>query len=201
MTHASVPARVPAISACYALFAEHGTPVDVVRHCLRVNQVAVFLAEALQLKGRRIDLELVDRASLLHSLNKHRESPTVHHAEQTARELEGEYPVLADVIRKSPALCLIDAAHPLKTLEEKVVSYADRRVLADEIVPIETKLYRTLAKELLRGLGSVAPDLLVPLVRLEQELFAPLDFAPMDIQHLQGSRLNHDERHLILAGE
>jgi HD superfamily phosphohydrolase YqeK len=189
-------AQVPSISECYTLLHTHQTPIEVVQHCLRVNQVAVFLAEALALKGKKVDLELVDRASLLHNMDRHRETPTAHYAEITARTLK-DYPELAQVIREHPVGNILTYDQAPSTLESKIVFYADRRVVNDSIVPIETKLYRSLAKELLRGLNSIVPQLMVPLVRLEQELFAPLDFAPMDIQRLQGVRLNHDKRHLM----
>lgn len=194
----AVPSPLPSVSQCYGLFDQHRSPARLVRHCLRVNQVAVFLADALSLKGARIHMELVDLGSLLHSLNHHRETPTAHHAELTAREL-AEFPELAEVIRRHPVESILDPERRPTSIEQKIVYYADRRVMDDEIVPLETKLYRTLAKELLRGLGSRAPALLVPLVRLEQELFAPLDFAPMDLQQLQDARLNHDARHLLPA--
>jgi len=193
-----MPARVPTVSECYALFGTYGSPARSIHHCLRVNQVAVFLAEALALKGVDVDLELVDRASLLHNLHKHLETPTQHHAELSARVLT-DYPELAEIVRQHPSEMILDPKRAPRTLESKIVHYADRRVMKDEIVPLETKLYRALAKQLLRGDNSLVPQLMVPLVRLEQEIFAPLDISPMDLQRLQVLRLNHDARHLIPA--
>ena len=45
-------------------------PANIVNHSIQVNRLSVFLAKKLKEKGEGVDIDLVDRASILHDLLK-----------------------------------------------------------------------------------------------------------------------------------
>jgi len=158
---------LPTRRQCLRIMQEYHVPLHIFRHCLKVNKLAVFLAQRLNENAVQVDAELVDRASLLHDLVricdlgqfrdinfsqfitaedrakwqqiKLRYSNSRH--EDAAYEiLKSSYPVLAETIRKHKYACILDARTGPATWEEKIVYYADKRVMHDKIVPLAERL-------------------------------------------------------------
>lgn len=156
--------KLPTRAQCEALWEEYHTPAHVRRHCTQVAQVALFLGEQLQQAGIDLNVELCERAGLLHDLVRVTEweelrydeffdeppspqdiaaweeqrkkwSPEVPHAEVNAEILRDNYPLLAAVVASHS----VRAVYSLSTWEEKIVHYADRRVAHDKIVTVEER--------------------------------------------------------------
>ncbi|UCF42352.1 MAG: HD domain-containing protein [Planctomycetota bacterium] len=130
-------------------------------------KLAVFLAERLQEKGIRVDVELLDRACLLHDIarvcdfreldySKFEQRVTeedkakwrhiramyggMGHEEAAYDILKQKYPRLALTIRKHRYMAMLDEKVRPDTLEEKLAYYADMRVMEDRIVPLKERL-------------------------------------------------------------
>lgn len=125
---------LPAREECLSFYRELGTPDNIISHVLVVNRIAVFLAKRLRREGLPVDVELVDRASLLHDLDKWPciQNKNIEHGFETERILaEKGYPEAGYYARQHRADLIING---LETWEEKIINYADRRVVEDRIV-------------------------------------------------------------------
>ena len=158
--------NLPSVAECDQLFARYHVPKNIHKHCWAVSRLAVRIAEQLKARGIVINVELVRIGSLLHdwmkaaALEKLGSSkqfpyePTAeeiasweelrarfagkHESEIAAELLKDDYPELAAFIRGEGAL-----SHELPTergWEEKVVHYADWRVLGEKIIPLKERL-------------------------------------------------------------
>lgn len=137
---------------------------NIKNHCATVNKVAVFLAKKLQQSGEKIDLELVDRLSLLHDLfkaiviknlcpdPKFKCNPTKEQTEfwktmQTKFSGRHETELFYEIFKKEfpefAALMLHYGNHDIltseKSPEEQIVHYADWRVFLDTIVSLKER--------------------------------------------------------------
>jgi len=114
---------IPTVTECLELLRTHTKPGSgVVEHSVKVTQVSLCLARALNHAGFRMDMEVVTAAGLLHDVA--RGDP--RHAEAGAELLRSlGYPEVAEVV----------SAHMDITVEEKgVVSLQELLYLADKLV-------------------------------------------------------------------
>jgi HD superfamily phosphodiesterase len=124
--------NIPSKEECLELFVKYKTPDEILNHCKRANKTAVFLAKKLQEKGIDLNLDLVDKGSLLHDFAR-LEKP--NHAEAGYNILKNKYPEIAKIIQIHNTQNILD----LKTWEQKVVFYADKRSLHDQLVPVKKR--------------------------------------------------------------
>ena len=128
---------------CMELLKKYEMPENILAHSLTVNKVAVFLAEKLSEKGIEIFIPLVDSASMLHDIGKKREieKEVDSHIAEGYEILQKENLISEAIIcRKHGALSPLNPITRPKSWEEKVVFYADKRVLHDKIVTIKERL-------------------------------------------------------------
>ncbi len=142
-----LPSREQAI----ALLQKNHCSPQVVAHCKGVSQLAVEAAQKCQKKGIKVDVALVEMGGLLHDLGRAK-THTVNHAVVGAEMAkEAGLPDAVVCIIKRHVGGGITAAEAEKlgwpkdnyvpqTLEEKLVSYADKLVEAPERGPIELTL-------------------------------------------------------------
>jgi len=146
---------------------EFGVPLHIRKHSLAVARLGVFLARKLKEKGISVDVDLVDRACLLHDLlricdleeagyDRSRQAITdkdrakwrqlrtryrnLCHEDAAFALLREAYPELALAIRRHRYDALLDEKDKPVTWEEKLVYYADKRVMHDRIVPLKERL-------------------------------------------------------------
>lgn len=62
--------KLPTRKECFDIIKEYRLPLHILKHSLAVAKLAVFLAERLKEKGVTVNVELVDRACLLHDILK-----------------------------------------------------------------------------------------------------------------------------------
>ncbi|MCX6706983.1 MAG: HDIG domain-containing protein [Candidatus Woesearchaeota archaeon] len=131
--------NLPTHQQCIELFDEYKVPDNVRRHSFCVNKVAVFLARKLREKGIEIDVELVDRASLLHDLDKIPTLDKPGHGEMTEKILleKGHHPKIGKIIKKHCFNAILD--NGLETWEEKLVNYSDKKCREDSIVTLHER--------------------------------------------------------------
>lgn len=144
-----LPSREQAIE----LLRKNNCPPQVISHCVAVADLAVETANKLQKKGLKINTELVEAGALLHDLGRSK-THTVNHAvigAQIAQFIGLPEPVIRIIKRHVGAGITAEEAakfgwpkdiYTPQTLEEKVVSYADKLIDQSKRTPIETEIQR-----------------------------------------------------------
>lgn len=130
--------EMPSREKCLEFYKEQNTPENIMKHVLKVNKVAVFLAKKLLEKGEKIDFDLVDKASLLNDLDKWQciNDRSLVHGNITEQILtEKGYPELGYYAKRH----IIEFLPKKAGWEEKIIMYSDKRVLNDEIVTLEER--------------------------------------------------------------
>ncbi len=159
--------KLPTRKECFDILARYNVPRHIVNHSTAVAKLAVFLAQTLRDKGIDINIELVERACLLHDVMRvcdftesgfekferdlskddkikwqklqAKYGNTVH--EEAAYDiLRAKYPQVASVIKKHRYMSLLDRADKPTMWEEKIVYYADKRVMHERIVSVKERL-------------------------------------------------------------
>jgi len=151
-----VSEKLPSREQALQLLREHQCPPEVINHCKAVTKLALETTGILKERGLKIDSELVEAGALLHDIGRSK-THTVHHVvvgaeiAKTAGLPDSVISVIkrhvGGVITASEAKKLgwpEDVYVPI-TLEEKIVSYADKLIENSKRAPIEVtieKLYR-----------------------------------------------------------
>jgi len=129
--------KIPTIEQCYQIFKQCRTPEHIVRHCEVTAELAVKLAKKISADGIKVDIDFVQRACLLHDILR---LSGRGHEEAAYEFLKNDYPQLAAAIRKHAYKSLLDEKLKPCTIEEKIVYYADKRVMHDKVVPLMERL-------------------------------------------------------------
>jgi HD superfamily phosphohydrolase YqeK len=205
--------NLPTHKECQAIIKAHHVPQHIVNHSLTAAKLAVFLAQKLKEKGITIDVNLVDKACLLHDIvricnikeldfnrfeqpvtaedkaiwqqlrAKYKETPHEYAAYDI---LKDKFPVLALTIKKHRYIGILNKKEKPNTWEEKLVYYADMRVMHDKIVPLEERLTEAHKRNAL-FYGTEAQCKIItakvdPLIySLEMEIFDEIGLSPLDI--------------------
>lgn len=146
--------RLPSQEAALRLLKESGCSKNVIQHCKTVSKLAVKMAKILQKKGYTVDLNLVKTGALLHDIGRSK-THSVHHAiagAEIATSFALPEPIVRIVERHVGAGIPEDEAKRLgwpkknympETLEEKIVTYADKLVEGTNIVGIGQTIAKT----------------------------------------------------------
>ena len=150
--------KLPSREQALQLLLENQCSAKVINHCKAVTKLALETANALKERGLKIDSELVEVGALLHDIGRSK-THTVHHAAVGAEiaKSAGLPDSVISIIKRhvgggitaSEAKKLgwpEDVYVPI-TLEEKIVSYADKLVENAKRAPVEITIER-LSKEL-----------------------------------------------------
>ncbi len=150
--------KLPSKEKCEELFNEYRVPLNIKKHCEKVRDVAVFIANSMDIE---VDVDHVERLSLLHDLMKHatlkelKEDPRFGAPAPTQEQIEmhkklrerfkgmheskimysifkEKYPEFAESIKREANL-------GEKSWEEKIVAYADCVVFSTSITDIESR--------------------------------------------------------------
>ena len=204
--------KLPTQQQCLAYFKEYRVPKNIRQHCLKVQEVAVFLAEQLQRAGISIDIGLVRSGSILHDLFKmagiKNPEPNQHHQVQFSpeelamreklitkfpgkHETQIAYEIFKDEFPELALVLLHEGDHYFldKSLEESLITYADCRIFKDQIVSLEERFaYFATVYPVKNDLWEMA---LEHTRKVERELFASLGFAPLQLaEALKSRRMN-----------
>jgi uncharacterized protein len=158
------------------LLSEIGCSERVIAHCKAVSALAVKFAEACEKKGLDVDVDLVEVGALLHDIGRSK-THGVNHVivgVEIAKSLNLPESIVSIIERHVGGGITADEAKELgwpvkdyvpKTLEEKLVAYADKLIEGLRVVPIEKTLLN-----LSRELGENHPAI-DRVIRLHEELF------------------------------
>jgi uncharacterized protein len=176
-----VSERLPSREQALRILRQSGCRGNVVNHCEAVAELAVEMGRSCRKKGLNVDLKLIEVGALLHDVGRSR-THSVHHAVVGAR-IASTYGlpdrVLSIIKRHVGGGITAAEARRLgwpgdvyvpETLEEKIVSYADKLIEGSRRVPIE-KTMGNLAKEL-------PPPAVERVRRLHDEMMALIGDCP-----------------------
>ncbi len=140
------------------------------RHSLKVNQLAMFLGKKLKDKGEDVNLELLEVSSLLHDVGKLLGDKIGSHITAGCKILnERGLPDIANIIKKHPIYAILNEDTTPKTWEEKLVFYADRRVMEDKIVSLDERTNDHAKRK--PKIKKILPKVLPKIKKLEDEIF------------------------------
>jgi len=157
-----VSKKLPTRDQALGFLRESGCRENVVTHCEAVSELAVEIAEACRKKGYNVDVQLVEIGALLHDIGRAK-THTVHHAvlgAEIARSLGLPQPLVSIIKRHVGGGITATEARKLGwprdiyvplTLEDKIVSYADKLIEGSRRVPIGVTI-----EELSRELPATA---------------------------------------------
>jgi uncharacterized protein len=143
-----VSEKLPSKEQAIQLLRESQCSLKVIKHCKAVAKLAVETAETCTGNGLNVDLELVEIGALLHDIGRSK-THSVHHAVVGAEILQTAglpEPVISIVKRHVGGGITANEAEKLGwpkdvyvplTIEEKIVSYADKLIKKSKRVPIE----------------------------------------------------------------
>lgn len=150
--------RLPTKEQALQLLREVGCQDNVIKHCEAVTELALEIAKNCKGKGLNVNMQLVEVGALLHDIGRAK-THSVHHAiegAQIAESLGLPLPIVSIIKRHVGGGITPEEAEKLgwpkddytpKTLEEKIVAYADKLIEGSKRVPIEVTLER-FSKEL-----------------------------------------------------
>jgi len=201
---------LPNRNECLALIRDCHVPAHIVRHSKVTATFAAFLARRLVESGVFVDVELVERACLLHDLFRVCEFPLqdfsgfeqpvteydkvrwvrlkeqhgrMRHEDAACAYLRDAYPVLAETIRKHRYTAIVHDEDKPRTWEEKLVYYADKRVMHDKIVSLRQRLEDAHRRHAALRQAAGIDDAQIARIdeaifELEAELFGPTGLDP-----------------------
>lgn len=171
--------RVPAQNECIDLLGAMDMPAHIQEHSRMVCRVALVLAEGLITAGIPINRELVLASALLHDITKPRSFQTGENHAQTGAEYLSDlgFPEVGEIVRQHVVLDhYFSGSAPS---EAEIVNYADKRVLHDQVVPLDDRMTYILhryAKTVERQ--ALLQQLWDRTRLLEERLFVHLSFSP-----------------------
>lgn len=166
------------------LYKENKVPANIIRHMQKVAKVCKYLAKNINNTGiESANADTIEKAALLHDIKKLDTDSRINHEENAAATLIklGEKQI-AEVIRKHGFDSPLKESDRPDTIEEKILYYADKRVLHDKIVTIEQRLEdgrKRYAKD--KNIPEEEKKIELFINRLEQELCELAQIKPGDI--------------------
>ena len=140
-----------------AIHAKCGSSSRIVNHCQAVAMAAKIVADEFRRRGHKVDEDAIIAGALLHDLGRTR-IQTVRHALVGAEIIkeEGVDDKVVEIVRRhvgagiSPeeakTLGLPDFDYIPRTLEQRIVCFADKMVDADSVRPFGEEIRRFTAK-------------------------------------------------------
>lgn len=145
--------RLPSPEEAIKFLRDVGCSDEVIKHCEAVARLAVKIANKCLEKGVKVDVQLVHVGALLHDIGRSR-THSVHHAiigAEIAKSLGLSSRIVAIIERHIGGGISLEEAVKLgwprkdyipETIEEKIVSCADKMVEGSSVVPIEETIRR-----------------------------------------------------------
>lgn len=204
---------LPTEEQCLAYFDKFKVPNNIKNHCLKVREVALFLAKELNKNNVSVNIDLVDKSALLHDLFKMATldslEPTEHHdncfndeevkmwkhlrikypnmfENEIAHHLfKDDFPELAKTIK--------DACDPIKedkTIEEEIVHYADYVVMGQKVILLNDRL--EYLKNRYQCEESYRKKYEELAFQIEKEIFNKLGFDPRELsEKIKENEITH----------
>jgi uncharacterized protein len=171
--------RIPQQNECLQMLCTTDMPGHIQDHSRLVCRVGLVLADGLIAAGIPINRDLVMASALLHDITKPRSFQTGENHARTGGEYLAAlgFPEVGEIVRQH--VVLDHYFNGTAPNEAEIVNYADKRVLHDQVVPLDDRM----AYILQRYAATVERKALLQELwnetrLLEQRLFAYLSFTP-----------------------
>ena len=129
--------KIPSKKECLAILKKNKTPPNVIEHCKTVCKFAEELADSLIKKNIEVNKKLVIASAMLHDIEREKDN----HIIEGAKLLKSMgFPQVSEVTRKHGLYKIKDEYLRPKTIEEKIVFYADKRVIGNKIVSLNERV-------------------------------------------------------------
>ena len=157
--------ELPSSQTALKLLSKSGCSKGVVAHCKAVTALATQIAEVCEKKGLNVDLKLVELGALLHDIGRSKTHGVDHviRGAEIARSLNLPESVVSIIERHAGGGITHGEAKklgwPIKsyvpnTLEEKIVTYADKLIEGRRRVSVN-RTVKKLSRELGKNHSSV----------------------------------------------
>ncbi len=133
--------EIPSAAQLEELFHEYPPSNKLTRHVRMVAATAYLMAQALVDHGVDVSPIVVQRAGLLHDIDKRvwRDSGLLH-GEKGAQILEGRrLHIIAEIVRRHQVFTILDPGRIPTTWEQKLVYLADKYIEKDQFVGISAR--------------------------------------------------------------
>jgi len=148
-----VSSLLPNREQAIELLHKNKCPQQVINHCIAVANLALETAEKISANGLEVNLELVEAGAILHDLGRSKNHSVDHGliGAQMAQSMGLPESVISIIKRHvGGGITAEEAAwfgwpkeiYAPQTLEEKIVSYADKLISHSKRVPIEMEIKR-----------------------------------------------------------
>ncbi|MBI2129905.1 HD domain-containing protein [Candidatus Woesearchaeota archaeon] len=185
--HCRVKMKIPTKKECYKLLKKYSVPLNVIRHSEDVCRVSLFIGERMKKRGEKINLKLLEAASLLHDIDKIHTLNNGRHGIMSCNILKKEgFNAVARFALIHVLHAILSARTMPKTWEEKIFYYADRRVNPEGIVSAKIRFdylrqqYGAKDKKIMKMINEAEPKV----KRLEKEIFSRMRMKPEEINKL-----------------
>ena len=149
---------IPSELEAVALHRKYGSSERVVRHCEAVARVARILAEEFHHQGQKVDVGVVVAGAMLHDIGRSQVQSVKHGVEGSAIvEKEGADRRVVDIVQRhvgagitpdeAKKLGLPDLDYIPRTLEERIVCFADKMVDGERVRPFDGEVARFAIKK------------------------------------------------------
>lgn len=143
--------KLPSREQAIELLRENRVPPIVIHHCELVAELAIEIAVKLETKSVKVNRELVEIGALLHDLGRSKAHGVNHGVVGAEMAASAGLPeALVRIIRchvgggitedEAKAFGWPEGVYVPLTLEEKIVSYADKLIDKSKRVPIELEI-------------------------------------------------------------
>lgn len=133
--------NLPTQQQCRDLWDKYEMPANIRAHTEKVTLVADKVAQHIKNQGIDVDLELVNRAGLLHDIAKWQSINQLgkhHHGEMGATVIKNEG--FSDQLGRVVENHAMHAFSFKLPIEDQIINYADRRVKHDQIVTLDKRI-------------------------------------------------------------
>ncbi len=128
---------IPTKEECLKILKDNKVPDNIIAHSKAVCDIAMKIADLLEKRNINLNRDLVAAAALLHDIKKVNSSDHVIEGYEFIKSLG--FPEVASVVRKHGLQHVNSEEFMPKSLAEKIVFYADKRVKNDKIVSVEQR--------------------------------------------------------------
>ncbi len=173
---------IPSKGECLELMKRYNGMDHIIRHSIKVAEVALSISTALNRKGENLNLDEVEAAALLHDITKAESLDSGEDHSITAYRLLRKlgYKRIAEIVREH--VFLLEDLDSTWVSEEELVNYADKRVLHDQIVTLRERFDYVRVRYCKDEGGKKWMDQLEALCyRIEKKIFSKLDMEPEDL--------------------
>ena len=179
---------IPGIDRCMQMMDKYLMPSHIRAHSILVARIAMLLASKLDAQGIKISIDKSVSGAMMHDIAKF---SCLHSQENHCKKgkeicVQEGFTEIADIVNEHVVL-----RNPIvenEFNEKEIVNYADKRVLHDQVVSLQTRMddiklrYLPKCPHIDEAMFHHHYDICLT---VEKKLFAKLNFLPQDLpEHL-----------------